>query len=150
VTYLTPKFLTTIRQLLRYGLIGVATNALGYLVYFVVTGAGFDPKATMSVFYIIGATMGFFGNKKLSFAYDGNSYRAAIRYAIAHTIGYCVNLTVLTVMVDWYGYPHQYVQAGAIFVVAAVLFVLFKFFVFPAQTAAESVEPVSPTASIEE
>jgi putative flippase GtrA len=138
------------RQILRYGIIGVATNALGYLVYLGVTSAGFDPKTTMSVFYVIGATVGFFGNKKLSFAYNGNSYTAALRYVLAHTIGYSVNLVVLTVLVDWYGYPHQYVQAGAIFVVAAVLFLLFKFYVFPPVPTLHTSVPIPAPAQIEE
>ena len=131
---LPPEFRATFTQLLRYGLIGVGTNAAGYLVYLGVTHLGFAPKMTKTFFYFVGATVGFFGNKNLSFSFEGNSYRAALRYIIAHSLGYSVNLLLLTVFVDWYHYPHQWVQGIAILVVAVIIFVLFKFFVFPAPT----------------
>jgi len=49
-----------------------------------------------------------------------------------HPIGYLANLALLYVFTDRLGYPHQVVQAAAIFVVAGILFLLFRFFVFPA------------------
>ena len=54
-------------QLLRYVLIGIATNGLGYLVYLAVTSAGIEPKTTMSVFYVIGALLGFLATKSFRF-----------------------------------------------------------------------------------
>jgi hypothetical protein len=42
-------------QLLRYGLLGLATNIAGFLVYLLVTHLGAPPAATMSFFYVIGA-----------------------------------------------------------------------------------------------
>lgn len=56
---------------------------------------------------------------------------AGVRYVIAHCIGYLLNLSILIVFVDELGYAHQWVQAIAIFVVAAFLFLAFKVFVFP-------------------
>jgi len=56
---------------------------------------------------------------------------AGVRYVIAHCIGYLLNLSILIVFVDKLGYAHQWVQAIAIFVVAAFLFLAFKVFVFP-------------------
>lgn len=55
---------------------------------------------------------------------------AGVRYVIAHCIGYLINLSILILMVDKFGYPHQWVQAAAIFIVAGFLFLMFKFFVF--------------------
>jgi putative flippase GtrA len=117
-------------ELFRYGLIGITINLAGYLVYLLVTHLGATPKITMSLLYAVGVIVGFWGNRKLTFAYQGSLLGAGIRYVIAHCFGYFINLTMLIIMVDNLGYPHQWVQAIAIFVVALFLFLAFKFFVF--------------------
>ncbi len=117
-------------QLFRYGLVGLASNLVGYLVYLLLTHFGATPKITMSILYVVGATIGFWGNRKLTFAHTGNLMGAGVRYVIAHCFGYLINLSILMLMVDKLGYPHQWVQAAAIFVVAGFLFLVFKFFVF--------------------
>jgi hypothetical protein len=38
---------------------------------------------------------------------------------------------MLFILSDKWGFPHQAVQASAIFVVALILFLMFKYFVFP-------------------
>lgn len=120
----------SIVQLFRYCLVGIVSNLAGYMVYLLVTYYGATPKITMSLLYCIGATVGFWGNRKLTFVHKGSLLRAGVRYVIAHFFGYLINLTILFVMVDKLGYAHQWVQAIAIFVVALFLFLLFKFFVF--------------------
>jgi putative flippase GtrA len=118
------------QQLLRYGLIGLASNLAGYMVYLLITYLGATPKISMSLLYGVGAAVGFWGNRRVTFAHCGNPLGAGLRYAIAHGIGYFINLAILVVMVDRLGYTHQWVQAIAIFVVAIFLFLAFKFFVF--------------------
>jgi putative flippase GtrA len=131
----------TLSQLIRYGFIGAATNGIGYALYYGITALGADPKITMSCMYLIGATASFFGNKKLTFAHAGGTLSAGVRYVIAHAVGYGTQLTLFTLLVDYAGYPHALVQAAAMFVVAAVLFVLFKFFVFPTPSVDDQTNP---------
>lgn len=121
---------TSAGQLLRYGLLGLATNIAGFLVYLLVTHLGAPPAATMSFFYVIGAILGFWGNKRLTFAHQGGVLASGMRYVLAHAVGYCLNLSLLLVFVSKLGYPHQWVQGGAILIVAGYLFLAFKFFVF--------------------
>jgi len=117
-------------QLLRYGLLGLATNIAGFLVYLLVTHFGAPPAATMSFFYVIGAILGFWGNKRLTFAHQGGVLASGMRYVFAHAVGYGLNLSLLLIFVGKLGYPHQWVQGVAILVVAGYLFLAFKFFVF--------------------
>jgi putative flippase GtrA len=84
----------------------------------------------MTLLYGVGAAVSFWGNRKLTFAHNGSLAGAGARYVMAHCIGYLINLTILIVMVDKLGYAHQLVQAIAILIVAAFLFLAFKFFVF--------------------
>ena len=84
----------------------------------------------MTLVYIIGASIGFVGNRQWTFSHRGNATRAAVRYVAAHLLGYMLNFVILLVFVDRLGYAHQWVQAAAIVVVAGFLFVSFKYYVF--------------------
>lgn len=118
------------RQVIRYGIVGIINNLLGYLIYLGVTWLGVDPKLAITLLYPIGATTAYFGHARFSFANQGHPRSAAIRYVAAHLIGYATNFMLLLVFHDLLGIPHAVVQGIAIFVVAGVLFLLFKFVVF--------------------
>ena len=118
------------RQLFHYGLVGVVSNAIGFAAYLVITALGVSPEVSMTIVYVVAATVGFLGHRRLTFGHQGNVLGAGFRFVIAHCFGYSINLIILVVMVDRLGYAHQLVQAFAIFVVAGFLFLTFKFFVF--------------------
>src|SRR3989338_6341008 len=122
------------RQLIRYGLVGIVSNLTIYFVYLLITYLGVEPKKAMTLVYIIGASIGFIGNRKWRFAHRGNSSSAALRYVLAHLFGYLLNLLILFTFVDRLGYAHQWVQAMAIIIVAGFLFIEFKYFVFRERT----------------
>lgn len=119
------------QQLIRYGLVGAATNLVMYAVYLLITYLGVEPKKTMTLLYVIGASIGFIGHRKWSFAHTGNATKAITRYTIAHLSGYLLNWLILFVCVDQLGYAHQLVQGVTIFFIAGYLFIVFKYFVFP-------------------
>ena len=120
----------TLKQLFKYGVIGIISNTTGYLLYLIATNFGLPPILTMTLLYVVGATIGFFGNRQITFSYTGNFFRSGIRYTLVHLTGYFINLALLIEFVDRLGYPHQLVQAIALFVVAAFLFIMFKLYVF--------------------
>jgi len=117
-------------QLIKYGLIGLLSNACGLAVYLLLTELGSPPKQTMTALYVAGALISFFGNRRLTFSYEGGTLGSGVRFVIAHMGGYAINLCLLALFVDHFGYAHQWIQAAAIFVVAGYLFVTLKFFVF--------------------
>lgn len=114
-------------------MVGVLNNLLGYLIYLSLTWIWLEPKLAITLLYPIGATTAYFGHARYSFSYQGNKLHGLFRYVIAHIIGYSVNVLLLYVMHDHMGFPHQAVQAIAIFVVAGVLFLLLRYFVFNAR-----------------
>jgi putative flippase GtrA len=116
---------------LRYAVVGLVSNASGYAVYLLVTWLGVAPMVAMSLLYFAGAMIGFVGNRKWTFAHQGKVFRSLVRYWITHVLGYALNLTMLYVFASRLGYPHQWVQAVAVFVVAGFLFVMLRLFVFP-------------------
>jgi putative flippase GtrA len=119
-----------INQITRYAFVGLVSNGVAYLVYLLITWAGVVPAMAMSAVYLLCAVLGFFGNRKLTFHYSGRLMSSGARYAVAHILGYAINAGIFFLFVDCLNYPHQWVQAGAIFVVATYLFFAFRFFVF--------------------
>lgn len=117
-------------RLFRFALVGVASNVLGYAVYLLVTYWFLGPKLAMTILYAMGVIVGFVGNKKFTFRDQSGWWSTGLKYLIAHTLGYAVNFALLYVFVDQMRYPHQIVQAVAILVVAAYMFLALNVFVF--------------------
>jgi putative flippase GtrA len=121
----------TVGQVVRYGVVGVLSNLLGYLIYLLVTWLWLDPKMAVTLLYPIGVVISYFGHARYSFAYTGRTAHGIVRYTIAHLVGYGVNISMLYLFSDQLAYPHPLIQAIAIFVVAGILFLLFRYYVFP-------------------
>lgn len=117
-------------QLIRYGLVGVVSNVSIYIVYLLMTYLGVEPKIAMTFVFIIGASIGFAGNKKWTFAYQDNSSKTALRFLVAYAIAYILNLFCMWVAVDRMGIPHYLVQAVNIVVIAVLLFIAQKYWIF--------------------
>lgn len=118
-------------QLVRYAIVGIAQNSVGYAIYLFFTWIGFDPKLVVAICYPCAMLVSFLGNKKYTFQFTGGLTGSGLRFILAHICSYAINLAMLYVFVDKLGYMHQLVQAAAIFVCAAFLFIALKFFVFP-------------------
>lgn len=117
-------------QLVKYAVVGVFGNLVAYLIYLFLTATGVSPKFAMTLVYAVAASVGFLGNRRLTFRHRDGMRSAVIRYVLAHLCGYLLNFVVLSYFVDHLGYSHQCVQAGGILLVAAFLFLAFKLFVF--------------------
>jgi putative flippase GtrA len=81
--------------------------------------------------YPVAAVSAYFAHAKYSFNYQTGRTSAKLRFILAQIIGYLVNVIMLSVLVERFKYPHQMVQAAAIFFIAGLLFFLFRFYVFP-------------------
>lgn len=118
------------RQLIRYALVGIASNAVAYLLYLLLTYYGMGHKTTMSLLYGVGVAQTFYFNRGWTFGHDGKVSLALVRYVTVYGLGYVFNLAMLMVLVDRWGWSHQWVQGAAIFVIAAFLFLGQKIWVF--------------------
>lgn len=125
-----------LKQVVRYGVVGVLNNLWGYLLYLLVTWLWLDPKMAVSILYPVGALTAYFAHSKFSFSYRGGKSKALFRFVVAHVVGYIANVSMLFLLVDICGYPHPLIQALAIVTVAGVLFILFRYYVFSGTTKA--------------
>lgn len=120
------------RQLMRYVIVGLASNVACYLVYLALVFLALNPKLAMSITYGVGVLQTFVLNKRWTFQQGAPRDSAFYRYCSAYGAGYLLNLAVLYVLVDRYGFAHQLVQAAMIVVLAIMLFLAQKFWVFRA------------------
>ena len=116
-------------ELLRYGVAGLASNGVGYLLYLGLTFAGLEPKLAMTLTYGLCMAQSFVLNQRWTFPHSAR-LGAIPRYALCHACAYVINWVLLYFFVNRMGVPHQLVQAIAILVVAAFLFLAFRHWAF--------------------
>lgn len=117
-------------ELVRFGVVGVAHNLLGYLVYLLVTWLGTDPKIAVAILYPLGTLFSYFANRHWTFNHKGAIGTSMTRYLGMHVMGYALNLVIIYVGVDLLAFPHQLVQLMAMGVLAMMFFAISKLFVF--------------------
>lgn len=121
------------RQFVNYAFIGLLSNLLGYMLYYLLTYYFSAPKLIMTILYTFAALVGFFANRQFTFKNDSSVGSIGFRYLLSQLFGYILNLSLLFIFVDILDFKHQIVQVIAIPVVAIFLFLLSKYFVFTPQ-----------------
>ena len=124
----------TSRQLARFVIVGIASNAILYVLYLAATSMGIGHKVAMTGLFALGIVQTFFFNKKWSFQHSGQNGSTFIRYLAAYCAAYGINLAAMMIFVDRYHVSDRLVQAVMIVVVAAFMFVAQRLWVFPASS----------------
>ena len=106
----------------RYVFVGLASNSTIYLIYLAITFLGMDHKLAMSILYVIGTFISYFGNKTWTFSYKGKISSSFIKFFLVYLAGYLTNLFLLFYFVDLLQYPHQLVQIFSIFLIFWTIF----------------------------
>lgn len=123
-------------QFVRYVLVGLVSNTIGYVLYLLLTRSIMGPKSAMSLLYAVGVLQTFIFNRNWSFGYSGQMSSSFLRYVSTYALGYVVNLSALLVLVDIMGLSHEWVQACLVLSLAAGLFLLQRYWVFRATPSA--------------
>lgn len=119
-----------LKQFFRYVLVGASCNLAGYCLYLLLTYGGLTPKLTVSILYPVGVLINFLANRKFTFNSQGFVGTSALRFLLAHIVGYLINISMLMILVDKAGLPHQLVQFAAVVLVAIYFFIVYRVFVF--------------------
>lgn len=123
-------------EALRFGIVGLVSNILLYLLYLLGTAYGFGHKTTMTLLFAVGTLQTFLFNKRWSFEHRDGSRTSFAKYVFIYCLAYLLNLAALWVFVDHLSLPHQIVQGVMIPTIAVMLFLLQKFWVFRTPTLA--------------
>ena len=119
-----------LRQLAKYGFVGLLSNGILYVAYLLLTSFGMGHKTALTLLFAVGVTQTFLINKRWTFAHGGSRPVVYARYWAVYGIGYAINLVLLLLLVDVLGYKHQTIQALLVFFIAVLIFLLQKFWVF--------------------
>ena len=122
--------MTARSQFIRYVVVGLASNAVIYVAYLLLTQLGMGPKLAMSLLYCVGVLQTFLFNKKWSFRFEGAATPALARYATVYAVGYLIQFLALMLLVDRMGLPHEWVMGALILTMALFIFLAQKFWVF--------------------
>jgi putative flippase GtrA len=117
-------------QGIRFGIVGLVSNALLYLLYLLLVNLGVDPKLVVTILYILGLSSTFIFNKRWSFSHQGDWSRSGVRYVSLYGGLYLTNILVLLLLVDLLELPHAFVQAGVVLVFIPVVFLMQRYWVF--------------------
>ncbi len=115
----------------RYLLVGFANTILGFAVIVVCYAAlGFSAIAANAAGYAVGFVVSFFLNRTYTFRSKVRAQSGFVRFALAALVGYCVNLLVLSVAKDLFGFGVYISQALSILSYLGTVFLISKWFVF--------------------
>jgi putative flippase GtrA len=131
----------SLRQLVRFGIVGLVSNGLLFLLYLAMTHGGIGPKLAMTIAYATGLAQTFFFNRRWTFEHRGGAGAALVRYVATYGVGYALNLAALALLVDRAGLPHAPVQGVMILCIAVQVFLMQKFWVFRPVVASARVAP---------
>jgi putative flippase GtrA len=123
------------KELVRYAIVGLTLNVLGYMIYLLITSLGGSPITTVTICYPLSVLTGYFAHRRHTFRHrsQGLEGKVLVRYITVYVAGYLINAALLEILYRKMGYPHQIVQIAAIFLVAIFLFVAMKLLVFKKQ-----------------
>lgn len=117
-------------EMARFAIVGVASNALLLMVFAVMLRAGVGSVAAMSLVYLLGLALSFTGNRHWTFRHAGSFSLSLRRYAALHMGCYVLNACALLLLVEHLHWPALPVQAGAVVVIACILFAGQRYWVF--------------------
>lgn len=119
-----------IRELFRFGAVGISINLILYCAYLLLVHFGVDFRVSMTAIYVVGTILGFILHRAWTFRSSACWRSAFRRYVASYFAGYLLNLFGLWFLVGAASLPHAYAQAIMILVVAASVFVIQKLWVF--------------------
>ncbi|WP_367115071.1 GtrA family protein [Thiocapsa sp.] len=121
-------------QALRFGIVGLASNVLLYMLYLMLVNLGVDSKIVVTVLYVIGLSITFFFNKRWSFSHQGEWDISIKRYLLLYGCLYLTNIAVLWLFVDLLALSPAIIQAFVVLSFIPVVFLVQRYWVFPQGT----------------
>lgn len=117
-------------SILRFFIVGIFVNLLLYFLYLFLENQHYGHKVSMTIVYIIGVCISFLLNSTFTFKGSLHWSNSFLRYLLLYLIAYILNYSILVYGVDMSHYPHEFVQGGAVILIAAFSYLGQRFIVF--------------------
>lgn len=118
------------REEVRFGIVGLASNVVLYLLYLLFTSVGCGHKTAMTILFVMGIVQTFIVNKRWTFNYQGFEKSIFAKYVMIYVGAYLTNFFGLMLFVDYLSFPHMIVQGIIVLTGAVLLFMLQRYWVF--------------------
>lgn len=118
------------KQIIKYGIVGIGSNAALFALYLLLTFYGMEPKVAMSLLYIASVSLTYFLNHRWTFNSTHIDRKIFSRYLSVYILGYILNFFSLYFFVDVLALPHQAIQGIMIIIIASLTFILLRLWVF--------------------
>ncbi len=120
-----------VSSLVRYSMTGAGMTVAIYLAYSAVTLLSVPPVTAIALVYPAAVVASYFVNRGFAFRSGRGHREATWRFLLVHTLGYVLNLGLLTAFTVVWSFNHYLVEAIVLLVVGGALFLGLRFFVFP-------------------
>lgn len=132
ITSLKEKYIGLIRQMIKYGLVGVINTLITAVIIFVMmNGFGISLKISNAVGYIAGFINSFILNKLWTFKQNElSAYRQFIRFGAVFAVCYFIQLGFVVLMVDEIGIEKNIATLIGMVIYTLIGFILNKIFTF--------------------
>ena len=120
----------TLGQIGRYAAVGVVSNGGCFIAYLLLTHNAVGPKVAMSAVYVAGTLITYLLNRGWTFEHQGGIAFSLFSYVLLYFVGYLFNIATIALLVDEFGWPHQWVMLGLMLSMPLLFFLAQKFLVF--------------------
>lgn len=117
-------------QFLRYSLVGVVNTVVGYAVIFLLMYLGTNPLASNALGYMVGFVLSFVLNRNFTFRSTGGQRIEIIRYLLVFGISYLANFAILLLLIGVTNTHTALAQVLAGVIYFGFSYVLNKYYVF--------------------
>lgn len=121
---------TARRQLVRYGVVGVGVNIMGYLAFLGMMAAGLHHQLAATLMFVLAVLASYLVNRNWSFQHKGRVGRSFANYAALYFAAWLLDVLVLWIFIDAMHYHYAIVQGLAIVGIALLLFLGQRYWVF--------------------
>lgn len=124
------------RQLVRYGLVGLANTAIGYGLILLGLHIGLGDYRSNALGYAVGLCFSFFANRRFTFDRRGKASPAEVRrFLFCFLIAYAANLVVVGLGRATGHAEHPLVHLAAMALYSVSFFLLMRSIAFGSQAA---------------
>ena len=121
----------SIAQFIKFNYVGVLTIFIGTSVFMYMITLGFNYISSLAADYAAGILFSYYMNKNYTFQVKISSDILPImNTALMYIISFLLNVLLLKLCTELYGYNIFYSQIAIIFVLAIFNFIVFKLFIF--------------------
>lgn len=117
-----------IRRLFRYGIVGLTTNGLLYIVFLLILRVGFAPILAAGICYGLGVGLSYILNRAWTFASNDGHLQDLPKFLLAYGVGLICTLFTITLLTRWL--TPEWAQLINIIVTALVIYGSLRLFGF--------------------